>query len=261
MILAYLEVDGKCGPATIGCIKDFQGHIVGMANPDGRMDVGGSSSRSLRNYETQKQSLVFQKSGNFAPLLPPAVMKSKPAPVNTNVRPKVVSTSDPRALKTRAAIAEAYGAISKDKKWSRKAEFYKKYVVPAEIKNDKDYSWINVYDPKKRKVSNIWCHKAMHSFLDAALKNLKKSGLLNELTEFGGSHNIRATRGTTNWSAHSWGLAIDVNMTGNGLGETPKMSAEFAKCFTDAGFGWGGHYNRKDGMHFTIAGFDLPRKN
>ena len=100
----------------------------------------------------------------------------------------------------------------------------------------------------------------MHSFLDTSLKNLKDRKLLSDLKEFGGSHAIRATRGTTNWSAHSWALAIDINMTGNGLGKTPAMSEKFAKCFTDAGFGWGGKYSRKDGMHFTIAGFDMPAK-
>ena len=50
-------------------------------------------------------------------------------------------------------------------------------------------------------------------------------------------------------------------MTGNGLGEKPTMPSDFVACFTDAGFGWGGNYSsRKDGMHFTIAGFDIPKK-
>jgi len=49
-------------------------------------------------------------------------------------------------------------------------------------------------------------------------------------------------------------------MTGNGLGKIPSMSKEFAECFIDAGFGWGGKYSRKDGMHFAIAGFDMPAK-
>ncbi len=176
------------------------------------------------------------------------------------IKPAAAPTTDPRQLKTRAAVAEVYGAISAEKVWARQSEFLQAYAIPASIANDKNYNWVNTYDPKKRKVSKVWCHKAMHSFLDKALANLQARGLLADLKEYGGCHAIRATRGTTNWSAHSWALAIDLNMTGNGLGETPKMSAEFAKCFTDADFGWGGNYSRKDGMHFTLAGFDMPKQ-
>ena len=39
------------------------------------------------------------------------------------------------------------------------------------------------------------------------------------------------------------------------------MDKNLVKCFTDAGFGWGGNYSRPDGMHFTLAGFDMPAKN
>jgi hypothetical protein len=54
-------------------------------------------------------------------------------------------------------------------------------------------------------------------------------------------------------SLHSWGLAIDVNAFENGLNQTPKLSAGFVKCFTDAGFDWGGTWQRKDGMHFQLS--------
>ena len=54
-------------------------------------------------------------------------------------------------------------------------------------------------------------------------------------------------------SLHSWGIAIDVNAFENGLHQEPRLSAGFVKCFTDAGFIWGGNWRRKDGMHFELA--------
>jgi hypothetical protein len=54
-------------------------------------------------------------------------------------------------------------------------------------------------------------------------------------------------------SLHSWGIAIDVTAFENGLGKEPKLSSGFVKCFTDAGFEWGGTWKRKDGMHFELA--------
>jgi len=38
--------DGQCGGGTIGAIKAFQ-KSIGMANPDGRVDPGGATSRAL----------------------------------------------------------------------------------------------------------------------------------------------------------------------------------------------------------------------
>ena len=38
--------DGKCGPATIKAIEDFQ-RTLGQAKPDGRIDPGGPTSRAL----------------------------------------------------------------------------------------------------------------------------------------------------------------------------------------------------------------------
>jgi hypothetical protein len=48
-------------------------------------------------------------------------------------------------------------------------------------------------------------------------------------------------------------LAIDVIAFENGLGKEPKLSPGFVKCFTDAGFEWGGTWkSRPDGMHFQL---------
>ena len=53
-------------------------------------------------------------------------------------------------------------------------------------------------------------------------------------------------------SLHSWGVAIDVNAAWNGFGKKPTLSKEFVKCFTDAGFDWGGLWAKPDSMHFQL---------
>lgn len=256
--LMPLKIDGICGGKTISVITAFQAEIACLSKPDGRVDPGGKTIKSL-----EKQSGGYSQIPLAAVVgvkVTQQITATQTSPTKEkNVAPIATTKTDPRQLKTRTDVASVYGAITADKKWARQSEFLSAYTVPASIQTHKDYNWINAYSPKKNKVTTVYCHKAMHSFLEKALNNLVSRNLLADLKEYGGCHCIRATRGTSNWSAHSWGLAIDINMTGNELGKTPQMSKDFAKCFTDAGFGWGGNYTRKDGMHFTIAGFDMPR--
>jgi hypothetical protein len=102
--------------------------------------------------------------------------------------------------------------------------------------------------PKK-----LYCNKAMVGPLTKAFTNLIKTGLVRELKTWDGCFNIRKKRGLTSNSLHSWGIAIDINAFENGLNQTPKLSSGFVKCFTDAGFDWGGNWTRKDGMHFQLS--------
>lgn len=101
--------------------------------------------------------------------------------------------------------------------------------------------------PKK-----IYCNRLMVEPLKKAFLNLKVSHKVIELKTWDGCFNIRKKRGLNSMSLHSWGLAIDVNAFENGLNASPKLSQEFVKCFTDAGFEWGGTWTRKDGMHFQL---------
>lgn len=99
----------------------------------------------------------------------------------------------------------------------------------------------------------LYCNRAMIQPLTKAFKNLIDRGHVNELKTWDGCFNIRKKRGLASMSLHSWGVAIDVNAAWNGLGRTPTLSAGFVKCFTDAGFDWGGTWRRKDGMHFQLS--------
>jgi len=101
--------------------------------------------------------------------------------------------------------------------------------------------------PKK-----IYCNRLMVEPLKKAFLNLKVAHKVNELKTWDGCFNIRKKRGLNSMSLHSWGLAVDVNAFENQLNMNPRLSQEFVKCFTDAGFEWGGTWTRKDGMHFQL---------
>ena len=102
--------------------------------------------------------------------------------------------------------------------------------------------------PKK-----LYCNKDLIVPLSAAIKNLIDRGFISELKTWDGCFNIRKKRGLNSQSLHSWGIAIDINAAWNGLGKIPTLSVGFVKCFTDAGFDWGGTWTRKDGMHFQLS--------
>lgn len=99
----------------------------------------------------------------------------------------------------------------------------------------------------------IYCNRDLVKPLEQALSNLINRNVVDELKTWDGCFNIRKKRGLSSMSLHSWGIAIDVNAAWNGLGKTPTLSKEFVKCFTDAGFDWGGVWRRQDGMHFQLA--------
>lgn len=146
---------------------------------------------------------------------------------------------------------------------------FKKYGDPRTNKN-----FMTMWDvPAELEVGvipkKLYCNKDLVVPLGQAFKNIIDRGLVNELKTFDGCFNIRIIRGYEKkyedlvaagkiaeadelLSLHSWAIAIDINAFENGLGVVPKLSAELVKCFTDAGFEWGGSWKRLDGMHFQL---------
>lgn len=111
----------------------------------------------------------------------------------------------------------------------------------------------SVYVDANNKVPyRVWCNKDMVVPLENAFKNLLERDLLSELHTWNGCFNIRAIRGSTAMSLHSWGIAFDVNAADNALGAEPTLSKAFVDAVCEAGFDWGGLFTRKDGMHFQL---------
>jgi len=101
---------------------------------------------------------------------------------------------------------------------------------------------------------HIYCNKHMVAPLKQAMVNISKHGYGKDIITWDGCFNIRSTRGAAGVpSLHSWGLAIDINAAWNQFGKAPTMYARLVKCFTDAGFDWGGNFSRPDGMHFQLT--------
>lgn len=99
----------------------------------------------------------------------------------------------------------------------------------------------------------IYCNMDMVLPLTDAFRNLIHSGCVTELKTWDGCFNIRPKKSSKTPSLHSWGLAIDINASWNGFSKEPALSPDFVKCFTDAGFDWGGAWRVKDGMHFQLS--------
>ena len=124
---------------------------------------------------------------------------------------------------------------------------------------DKANRWMTLWDvPTDLEIGviprRIYCNLDLVDPLRMAFINLISRGYAeHELLTWDGCFNIRNKRTIEELSLHSWAIAIDLNQNWNRLGHKPTLSAGVVKCFTDAGFEWGGNWGTPDGMHFQLA--------
>lgn len=134
------------------------------------------------------------------------------------------------------------------------------------IRNDfESKNIIRVEIPQLRNISNgiyksMRFHRKAADQLRGFFSEIEKRKMIDLLLTYGGSYNPRLIRGSkTALSNHSFGTAFDLNMQWNSLNVEPialgeKGSVrELVPLAHEFGFYWGGHFSRKDGMHFEIA--------
>ncbi len=88
----------------------------------------------------------------------------------------------------------------------------------------------------------------------------EQDGLLGLVKTWDGSFVPRFVRGSlTTLSNHAWGSAFDVNAEWNKRGTIPALRSqpgsvrELVPRAIELGLYWGGHFTRRDGMHFEVA--------
>lgn len=106
----------------------------------------------------------------------------------------------------------------------------------------------------------IFFHKKAIHQLQSMFQAWEAAGLSKLILTWGGSWAPRFIRGSrTVLSNHSWATAFDINVPWNGLNRTPALVGEqgsvreLVQIANQHGFYWGGHFQRRDGMHFEVC--------
>lgn len=103
----------------------------------------------------------------------------------------------------------------------------------------------------------VVCHRQYVEQLIPALQEVVDQGLahLIDPTQYGGCWVPRHIdwRPDRPLSMHSWGLALDLNVSTNQLGAVPTLDLRIVEIFESYGFAWGGRWSRPDGMHFELG--------
>jgi hypothetical protein len=106
------------------------------------------------------------------------------------------------------------------------------------------------------------CHKVIVPAIQGALTEIAQRGLAGEIdtansNAVGGCFVPRFNRVTGNLgiiSRHSWGQALDINISQNPQGAIPKLNCDVVRIFRKWGFAWGGNFTSLDGQHFEYVG-------
>lgn len=113
---------------------------------------------------------------------------------------------------------------------------------------------------KPKKSGKIYFHKKGAEQMKRLWAEWEKEDLLHLVKTWSGTYCARFIRGSkTKLSNHAYGTAFDINVKWNGLAKRPALVGEegsvreLVQIANKHGFYWGGHFRRKDGMHFELA--------
>ncbi len=106
-----------------------------------------------------------------------------------------------------------------------------------------------------RSIIQMTCHRRMTQLYASVFSRIQEQGLQAAITSFGGCFAFRPQRTGSKLSAHSWGIAIDLNPQTNLQGSAGTMDARLVEIFRAAGFEWGGEWQGRirDPMHFQFC--------
>jgi D-alanyl-D-alanine carboxypeptidase len=104
-------------------------------------------------------------------------------------------------------------------------------------------------------ITRMACHRRLTAVYASVFTGIQQRGLQSTITTFGGCFAFRPQRTGSKLSAHSWGIAIDLNPGSNLQGSDGDMDTGVVEIFQSAGFQWGGEWKGTtcDPMHFQFC--------
>lgn len=130
------------------------------------------------------------------------------------------------------------------------------YRVDSSGKVTPDPAWVRAHITTEQVpiLGAVTCNKALFGQLRAALSEVVARGLSDKIHpgEYAGCYYPRFIAGKKVLSNHAFGLALDLNVPGNGRGSVGAIDREVVAIFKRWGFGWGGDWRWTDPMHFEM---------
>lgn len=112
----------------------------------------------------------------------------------------------------------------------------------------------NLKDVDLPVVGRMTIHKKLERVFCSVLEDIKDKGLDREIKTFGTfcpRHKFHDPG--KRLSAHSWGIACDVNQATNLPGTNGDLDRDIITSFERHGFEWGGSWRYRDPMHFQYC--------
>lgn len=235
------NIDGRFGPVTTDATLAFQ-KAKGLTE-DGKIGPVETWPALLAVNDTTELTVANAIAREFPPE-PPF------EPLTPGRRAAIFGAFEYEPKRARTANGESI-VIKGD--WER--DNIQKFYIP-QLKD------VPLYDMANNQLCSgyIRLHKLAGPIFQKFFDRVELLGFKPLIKTFDGSFNPRFVRGTySSLSNHSWGTAIDINAFANGLGLRPASIDEvgcvlpLVEIANEFGIYWGGHFSRKDGMHFEIA--------
>lgn len=228
-----LAADGRFGPVTAAATKDFQAkHGLAADGIVGNQTLGRAALLGFEIVDPDDiEELGFPPEPAFRPLSSTDERQRRFGPLHYEPAPR---PDNPEAIR----ILDGWEADN---------------IVTVTIPQLAGVEGLH-------KAGRVRFHRKAAAQLVALWAAWEKRGLVARVRTWAGAYAPRFIRGSrTVLSNHAFGTAFDINAAWNPLGAQPALPGtpgcllDLVPVAQEFGFYWGGHFTRRDGMHFEVA--------